>query len=72
MAAMEISGAQTKIKHKHHCYFVNIQYGIYGIINSNLFRYPIKTVDSKVGTKEKRGIKFGNTQEKNRKKHKLR
>lgn len=68
MAAMEISGAQTKIKHKCHCYLINIQYGIYGIINSNLFRYPIKTVDSKIGTKEKRGIKFGNTQEKKQEK----
>lgn len=68
MAAMEISGAQTKIKHKRHCYLINIQYGIYGIINSNLFRYPIKTVDSKIGTKEKWGIKFGNTQEKKQEK----
>ena len=31
---------------------------IHGITKSNLFRYPIETVDSKYGTKEKSGVKF--------------
>lgn len=45
---------------------MNIHYGIYGIKN-DLFEYPIETVDSKSGVKEKKGVKFGNGMNKNRK-----
>ena len=42
-----------------YCYFINIHYGTYGIIKSDLFRYPIETVNSEIGAKKKRGVKFG-------------
>ena len=47
-------------------FLINIHYGIYEIIKSDLFRYPIKTVDSKSGASEKRGVQVGNKRKKNR------
>ena len=43
---------------------------IHGITKSNLFRYPIETVDSKYGTKEKSGVKFEKKKKKERTKKK--
>ena len=40
-------------KHNHHCYCINIHYVIYGIIKSDLFRYPVETVGSKCDAKKK-------------------
>ena len=40
-------------KHNHHCYCINIHYVIYGIIKSDLFRYPVETVNSKRDAKKK-------------------
>ena len=51
----------------HHYCFINVHYGIYGIINSNLFRYLTETIKSKSDLKKKRGVKFGNEREKIRK-----
>lgn len=51
----------------HHYCFINVHYGIYRIINSNLFRYPTETVKSKSDLKKKRGVNFGNEREKIRK-----
>ena len=46
------------LQNNHHCYFINIHYGFYGIIKSGLFKYPKETIDSKSGAKEKRDVKF--------------
>ena len=44
-----------------YCYFINMYYfGIYGIIKSDLFSYPIETVDLNGSAKEKEGGKLGN------------
>ena len=51
----------------HHYCFINVHYSIYGIINSNLFRYLTETIKSKSDLKKKRGVKFGNEREKIRK-----
>ena len=40
-------------KHNHHCYCINIHYVIYGIIKSDLFRYPVETANSKRDAKKK-------------------
>ena len=46
-------------------FFINIHYGIYWMIKSNLFRYPIEKVNSKSGAKKKRGVKCGNEKNNN-------
>lgn len=51
-------------KRKHHClllfYWHNINYGFYGIMKIDLFKYSIETVESKSDAKIKKGMKFRN------------
>ena len=39
------------------------------MVKNNLFRYPIETVNPESGTKERKGVKFGN-KEKSKEKRK--